>query len=290
MPPAAMPPATSPLTLATVLARAYKFLWENRQDFLAYAFLPVVLVAAVKTATLWASGEWQLAFEPAPAPATPGEPGATGDPAAQVLELTAADIVNLVVTMATYVMFAVAWHRKFLLGNEGNTVGAALRWSGRHWKFLGRFLLLLLIIIVASMLLSLPIRLLSGTSAAVSSVAIVAVLMVVGLIYGRLLLIFPAAAIDEPFGLKDSIECTQGKSWLMLGIAVMPPLPAMIVLLIVSLLLGNLFVPLFGASVSLLLVLTLIQQVIVFGGIAAGVTALSIAHRELAHTRPAGTA
>jgi len=276
-----------PLNLSTVLVRAYKFLWENRQDFLAYALLPVVLVAAVKTATLWASGEWQLAFEPAPAPATPGE---VTDPTAQMLELTAADIVNLVVTMATYVMFAVAWHRKFLLGNEGNTVGAALRWSGRHWKFLGRFLLLLLIIIVASMLLSLPIRLLGGTSAAVSSIAILAVLTVVGLIYGRLLLVFPAAATDEPFGLKDSIECTQGKSWLMLGIAVMPPLPAMVVLLIVSLLLANLFVPLFGASVSLLLVLTLIQQVIVFGGIAAGVTALSIAHQELAHTRPTGTA
>ena len=75
----------------------------------------------------------------------------------------------------------------------------------------------------------------------------------------------------------------------MLGIAVMPTLPAMVVLLLVSILLSSLFVPLFGASVSLLLVMTLIQQVIIFGGIAAGVTALSIVHRELAGTRPAGT-
>ena len=104
-----------PLNLATVLAYAYKFLWENRQDFLAYAFLPVVLVAGVKTLTLWVTGEWQIIFAPAPA--------AEAEVAAQILQLTAADLVNLVVTLATYVMFAVAWHRKFLIGNEGNTVG-----------------------------------------------------------------------------------------------------------------------------------------------------------------------
>lgn len=59
-----MPQPAAPLALSTVLAHAYRFLWQNRQDFLAYAFLPVVLVAAVKTLTLWASGEWQMAFEP----------------------------------------------------------------------------------------------------------------------------------------------------------------------------------------------------------------------------------
>ncbi|CAN0540490.1 unnamed protein product, partial [Laminaria digitata] len=85
-----------PLNLATVLAYAYKFLWENRQDFLAYAFLPVVLVAGVKTLTLWVTGEWQIIFAPAPA--------AEAEVAAQILQLTAADLVNLVVTLATYVM------------------------------------------------------------------------------------------------------------------------------------------------------------------------------------------
>ena len=270
-----------PLNLATVLAYAYKFLWENRQDFLAYAFLPVVLVAGVKTLTLWVTGEWQVIFAPAPA--------AEAEVAAQILQLTAADLVNLVVTLATYVMFAVAWHRKFLIGNEGNTVGAALRWGGRQWKFLGFFVLLLLIVILASTLLSLPIRMLASGNASSTSFAILVVLTLVGLLYGRLLLVFPAAATDQPMSLKESILRTKGRSWLMLGIAVMPTLPAMLVLLLVSILLSSLFVPLFGASVSLLLVMTLIQQVIIFGGIAAGVTALSIVHRELADTRPAGT-
>lgn len=272
-----------PLNLATVLANAYKFLWANRQDFLAYAFLPVVLVAGVKTLTLWFTGEWQIVFEAA----TTTEPQT--DVTAQVLQITAADLFNLVITLATYVMFAVAWHRKFLIGNEGNTVGAALRWGGRQWKFLGFFVLLLAIIIVASTLLSLPIRMLASGNAASTAFAILVVLTLVGLLYGRLLLVFPAAATDTPMSLKDSILRTKGRSWLMLGIAVMPPLPAMLVLMMVSILLANLFVPLFGASVSLLLVLTLIQQVIVFAGIAAGVTALSIVHRELAGTRPAGT-
>lgn len=279
-----MPQPAAPLALSTVLAHAYKFLWQNRQDFLAYAFLPVVLVAAVKTLTLWVSGEWQMVFEPAPAPQS------QADATAQILELTPADLVNLVVTLATYVMFAVAWHRKFLIGNEGNTVGAALRWSNRHWRFLARFILLLLIVIVASTVLSFPLGAIGAGNPAIAPFAILAVLTLVGLLYGRLLLIFPAAATDTPLGLKDSIDRTKGRSWLMLGVAVMPPLPAMLIMLLVSFLLANLFIPLFGASVSLLLVLILIQQGIVFAGIAASVTALSIVHRELSGTRPAGTA
>lgn len=276
-----------PLNLATVLANAYKFLWLNRQDLFAYALLPVVLVAGTKTLALWLTGGWQAYFEPNSLPGDPETASDAGAAAAmQVLEINPADIIVLLVTLATYVMFAVAWHRKYLIGNEGNTVGAALRWGTRQWKYLASFMLLLAIVLVASLLMSLPIRMMGPGNPAAAPFVILAVLTVVGLIYGRLLLVFPAAATDEPFGLKDSINATQGRSWLMLGIAVMPPLPMMFVLLIVSLVLANLFIPLFGASVSLLLVLTLVQQGITFVGIAAGVTALSIVHRELTSTRP----
>lgn len=278
-----------PLTLSTVLADSYKFLWQNRQDLFAYAFLPVVLVAGTKTLALWLTGQWQVVLTPAELPADSETAGDAGTAAAmQVLEVTPTDIGILLVTLATYVMFAVAWHRKYLIGNEGNTVGAALRWGTRQWKYLAAFLLLLGIALVASFLLSVPVRILVADNPAVAPFAIMVILMVVLLIYGRLLLVFPAAATDQRFGLKDSIECTKGRSWLMLGIAVLPPLPMMFVLLIVSLLLASLFVPLFGTSVSLLLVLTLIQQGITFAGIAAGVTALSIAHKELTGTRRTG--
>lgn len=278
-----------PLTLSSVLADSYKFLWQNRQDLFAYAFLPVVLVAGAKTLALWLTGQWQVVLTPAELPAEPDVASEAGTAAAmQMLEVSPADIIVLLVTLATYVMFAVAWHRKYLIGNEGNTVGAALRWGTRQWKYLASFILLLGIALVASFLLSVPVRVMIANNPAVAPIAILVVLMLVLLIYGRLLLVFPAAATDQRFGLRDSIECTKGRTWLMAGIAVLPPLPMMFVLLIVSLLLASLFVPLFGASVSLLLVLTLIQQGITFVGIAAGVTALSIAHKELTATRPAG--
>jgi hypothetical protein len=278
-----------PLTLSSVLADSYKFLWQNRQDLFAYTFLPVVLVAGAKTLALWLTGQWQVVLTPTQLPADPEVAGEAGTAAAvQVLEVTPTGIGILLVTLATYVMFAVAWHRKYLIGNEGNTVGAALRWGTRQWRYLTSFLLLLGIALVASFLLSVPVRVMIAENPSVAPIAIMVVLMLVLLIYGRLLLVFPAAATDERFGLKDSIECTKGRTWLMAGIAVLPPLPMMFVLLIVSMLLANLFVPLFGASVSLLLVLSLIQQGITFIGIAAGVTALSIAHKELTGTRRAG--
>ncbi|MBT5943785.1 MAG: hypothetical protein HOG93_04090 [Rhodospirillaceae bacterium] len=45
-----------PLTLFASLGTAYRFLWNERRDLFAYAFLPVLLVSFVQIAGLWATG------------------------------------------------------------------------------------------------------------------------------------------------------------------------------------------------------------------------------------------
>ena len=64
-----------PITLFASLGTAYRFLWNERRDLFAYAFLPVLLVSFVQIAGLWATGDWQHQFE-APTPPPPAEPGA----------------------------------------------------------------------------------------------------------------------------------------------------------------------------------------------------------------------
>lgn len=274
-----------PLSLGTALIGAYKFLWDARQDLWSYAFLPIVLVAATQTVTLWLLTDWQTVFEQLPPP----QEGSPENPmGVDVAAIGTAGVINLIVGLIAYFMFAVAWHRRYLVGNEGQTVGAALRWGPRHWKYAGRFFAIMLIIAGAAFLFSLPLNLIVGANPTAAGgaplvlfVAVFTIFILIGLVYGRLLLVLPAAAKDDPIGLRESFERTRGKSWLMLAIGMLPPLPILIVAILVVSALQSLLTGIIGPSVSLLFVLTLIDQTFTFAAIAAGVTALSIAYREL---------
>ena len=272
-----------PFTLSTVLVETYKFLWRERSDLWSYALLPVVIVAGVKTATLWLLGDWETFFAPPPPPqeVSPGNmspmPG---------IDIGVAGVINLIVGFVTYVMFAVAWHRRYLVGNEGQTIGAALRWGPRHWRFSARFVALIGIVVIIGWGISFPIALLAGSGGSMTPASFVlmffVVFIVLGLAYGRLLLVLPAAAKDETLGFRTSFGKTDGKSWLMFGIGILPPFPVLAVMMLVVAPVATTLANAIGPSVSLMLVILLVQQVFSFAAIAAGVTALSIAHRHLA--------
>lgn len=272
-----------PFTLSSVLLETYRFLWQERRDLWAYAFLPIVIVAGVRAATLVLLGDWQVFFEP-PAPPPEASPETTGPMPG--IEIGATGLINLLVGFVTYVMFAVAWHRRYLVGNEGQTIAAALRWGPRHWRFSGRFLVLMGIVIAVGWLVSIPMVVVAGSGAGLASPSFVllffVVFVVLGLVYGRLLLVLPAAAKDEPLGFRDSLERTRGRSLLMFGVGVLPPFPVLVVMLLVLAPVTAALVGAIGPSISLMFVILLAEQVFSFAAIAAGVTALSIAHRQLA--------
>ncbi|MEP4379136.1 MAG: hypothetical protein ABJ215_14050 [Alphaproteobacteria bacterium] len=282
-----------PLTLFASLGTAYRFLWNERRDLFAYAFLPVLLVSFVQIVGLWATGDWQLQFgSPVPAePPLPVDPDARPvtvsfenvDPA----RLTAT-IANGVAAFVAYVMFAVAWFRRYLIGPEGMTVGAAMRWGPRHWRFISRFFMLIGLVLLLGFLITGPINLLTSVNPTLGIFGRAAIVVGTLLITSRLLLVLPAAAVDQRFGFRDAGNVTRGKSWYMLGIYLFSLLPALFALIVIAQLLAGLAVSLTGPSLSFLFVVLLVQQAIMFVAIASQVTALAEAFRQLA-TPPTNT-
>lgn len=267
------------LNLPATLLETYRFMWESRRDLWAYALLPVVLVALVKTLVLWGIAGAEAFFDPQPLPLfDPNDPGIV----AAFRRVIAVTLISMIASLLAYALFAVAWHRRFLVGNEGQTVGAAMRWGRRQWRFIGRFVGLMVIVAVFGSLVSIPVAVVSTTAPILGVLAFFTVFVIVGLVYGRLLLVLPAAAMDDPIGFRDSAELTKGRSWLMFGIGILPPIPVLLAMAIVLNPLTDALAGLIGPSVSLLLVIFLLEQAFTFAGVAAGVTALSIAYRELA--------
>ncbi len=274
-----------PLNLTSVMLNTYRFLWESRGDLWAYALLPVVLVALVKTLSFWGLAGLETFFDPQPLPAPdPSDPQS----AIPVLKLGAVTILNMGVSLVAYALFAVAWHRRFLVGNEGQTVGAAMRWGRRQSRFILRFLGLIVIVALVGSLVSIPVAVIGTSVPIVGLLAFFAIFIVVGHVYGRFLLVLPAAAMDDPIGFGESAKLTTGRSWLMFGIGILPPVPVLLAMVIVLGPLSDALAGLIGPSVSLLLVLILVEQTFTFAGVAAGVTALSIAYHEIGAT-PAST-
>lgn len=273
-----------PLTLFASLGTAYRFLWNERRDLFAYAFLPVLLVSFVQIAGLWATGDWQLHFEPPapPAPAEPGAPAVTIDFADVDPTHLMAFIANGVAAFVAYVMFAVAWFRRYLIGPEGMTVGAAMRWGPRQWRFIAKFFMLIGLVLLLGFLITGPINLLTSVNPTLGIFGRAVIVVGTLLITARLLLILPAAAVDRKFGFRDAGNVTRGKSWYMLGIYLFSLLPALFALVIVAQLMAGLAISLSGPSLSFLFVVLLVQQAIMFVAIASQVTALAEAFRQLA--------
>ncbi len=272
-----------PITLFTSLGTAYRFLWTERRDLFAYAFLPVLLVSFVQIAGLWATGDWQLQYEAAtPPPAEPGAPQITINLDDVDQTQLMAFIANGVAAFVAYVMFAVAWFRRYLIGPEGMTVGAAMRWGPRQWRFISRFFMLVGLVMLLGFLIQGPISLLTSINPTLGIFGRAAIVVGTLLVTARLLLVLPAAAVDQRFGFRDAGNATRGKSWYMLGIYLFSLLPALFALIIVSQLMAGLAISLSGPSLSFLFVVLLVQQAIMFVAIASQVTALAEAFRQLA--------
>jgi hypothetical protein len=273
-----------PLTLFASLGAAYRFLWNERRDLLAYAFLPVLLVSFVQIAGLWATGDWPLYFDPPapPAPPAPGEPQIVINLGNIFSVDGIATIANGVASFVAYVMFSVAWFRRYLIGPEGMTIGAAMRWGPRQWRFITRSFMLVGLVLLLGFLITVPINLLTSVNPTLGLFGRAAIVVGTLLITSRLLLVLPAAALDRKFGFRDAGTVTQGRSWYMLGIYLFSLLPALFALVIVAQLLAGLAESLTGPSLSFLFVVLLVQQAIMFVAIASQVTALAEAFRQLA--------
>ena len=264
-----------PLNLTHVLAHANRYLWANRQDLFSYAFLPVVLLAMIETAALWASGDWRAMFQPVVL--DPDDPEA----AAAVLRPGITHLLRIFALAFAYVMFAIPWYRKQLVGDDGQRVSTVLRWSPRHWRFIGLSFALILGLAGLLIVISIPLNALGALIPGFTIAGTALLLIFIGLTGGRVLMAFPALAVDKPLGFRQSILITRGRSWMLFGVAVLPLAGTVMIALIISNLIAALLVPLIGPSISLVLVTVLLLDALSFIGFAVQISALAYIYQQL---------
>ncbi len=265
----------------TVLG-AYAFVWQARKDFVSLAIPLVVMLAIVGALYGWL---WPPLFA-----TTPEE-----IEAAMANRWGGAMLVGLLfaaINVAVFIMFAVAWHRRYLVPDELTTVRAALRWGWRQTRFLLLTIAVGLIAALAFAVSFFVVSLIGGLllddqgQTALGGLAFAALVIAVGLvvlsIYGRLSMWFPSNAVDHRMSLRECWAFSRGNGWRLALIIVLVAIPMVLLALLVNV---PMMLAVIGAglfySLTVQLVVSLIQLGISFIMAAAGVSALSIAYREL---------
>ncbi len=261
---------------------AYAFVWQARKDFVSLALPLVVAVAIVGALYGWL---WPPVFA-----TTPEE-----IEAAMANRWDGAMLVGLLfaaIYVAVFIMFAVAWHRRYLVPDELTTVRAALRWGWRQTRFL---LLTIAVGLIAALAFAVSLLVISLVGAfllrdagqtAIGGLAFAALVIAVGLvvlsIYGRLSMWFPSTAVDHRMSLRECWAFSRGNGWRLALIIVLVAIPMVLLALLVNV---PMMLAVIGAglfySLTVQLVVSLIQLGISFIMTAVGVSALSIAYREL---------
>jgi hypothetical protein len=243
---------------ATV-GQAFRFVWAERNDFMTFALVPILVLAIVVTAV---SG------------AIPDDPSALGVRGSAGLALFA--MVNVVAL--TY--FGVAWHRRYLVPQERATARDALRWQPRHWRFLWITIVLSIGSGLAIILGSVPTLALSPAGTALGTLA---VLIGVALAAARWLVLLPAATIDDFMTFRAGWALGRGNSWRLLNLLILATLPVFVADVGIRALLSLVF----GEAPGLLgrFVGAFVFEMAGFAGAAIGISALSSAYLQLLQGR-----
>lgn len=255
------------LPVFDIITRSVRDIWQNRRDFAAFAFLPILVVSIIGTLMSAVIGDVRIIID---------DP--TQVPPQVVLRMFFGTVVNWLAGFALYTVFAVAWHRRTLAGSEA-TVGAALRWGRRQWRFFRRLVFLIVNLMVLMFLLT--ILLMAVIPVIPVAPVLSALLIAVGLIYARVALVLPATATDTPMTVAESAKLTKGNSWRMFMAVVVLPLALMLFGGIAVLVVVAPLTDIIGSSMTARFLVSLVAQTVNYIGFAAGITALSLAYRQL---------
>lgn len=286
------------LSVWQTIKEAYAFIWAERRSWLTYGLGPVILVCAAPFllfgAALGLSGGGFQAG-----------PGVQRDSA---VGFVAAIIAFLVILIVVYIAFAVAWHRRYLVGPDNTSARELIKWERRHWSFLGRGVLFVIIGLLVMAVFWFPttkflLPILSPSTFSAGSGNIgtfLAVLIGIQLIIGVLfsvvmvgfLLTFPAASVaDYELTITRAWSLASGNRWRMFWVfTVGAYIPIFIVQIgleaiptgFAAILFDD---PAIAAESTLIGVMTTISGLLVVAvvllGFAIGISLLSIMYRRL---------
>lgn len=291
------------LPVWNTIGEGYRFILSERRAWFDYVLGPVVLVSTVPLLFIWlvlGSTQSQIPMDITS--------GALDTPVGTIVLIV---VITYLLMIAIYVSFAVAWHRRYLLGPANTSARELITWTRRHWVFIGRGILLALLGIVVAFvigfLIAFPLGLIFGLPSENASESglvaflvrvlatwAVTMLIVFMLLVGPLM-VFPAAAVeDRGFGIRKGWKLASGNRWRMTWVYIFGAvLPVFVVqLLLVLAIAGTAYAlapdPQSVADISFTreLILGLISNAVYFLGIAIGVSMLSIMYRRLRDNVP----
>ena len=262
----------SKLPILACISESYEFLWSHRSEFLRMCALPVLILAFVHT----------IAFSIFP------QQGLS--PPIKAFALREAAAIFL------YAMFGVAWHRRFLRRTEQITIWEALRWDSRKTLFFIRFITVAICATIAALpiflILLFESKTLDGLSIFSGSIGInqrnlIVILVFVSaslwmLIFTRLSLWLPAAAVDEKHSIISIWRLGKENGWSLVAITLGAMLPlAFLISLALSLVVSIVTSLGIQSNLTGLLITGLALGFTKYLALAAEITALSIAYRKL---------
>lgn len=273
----------------------YRFIWAERRAWFDYVLAPVVAISVIPLLLMWAFlGTFQLPLGPNGMPDFETSGGS----------IVAAMALIWLLMLVIYVSFAVAWHRRFLLGPDVTSAGELFSWQRRHWAFVWRGVLVALLAFAIAFAIGFAVSIVlgivgsilasggnSGAGLFLGGIAWIAMTLVIFALMAGPLLVFPATAVeDEEFTIRSGWQIASGNRWRMVGIYLFGAfIPVFIIQILLALALGGGIMAMMDPesadtihqSFSFGLVLNLISNAIYFLGVAIGVSMLSIMYRRL---------
>ena len=230
---------------------SYRFVFINLDRFLALAWAPMAVNVATHAVILAVMGAGAEAMEFSPA---------------RFVETTLISLPSY----AMYVLFAVRWHRLYLLEERHGVFTEVF--AARNWRFLGYFLLL-------SLAPGVP-KLIFGPSGW-------PIVMVLYFVFLRFSLVLPSAAVDRPLGFGEAWRKMRGYLVPYFAIFILIAIPIIIVAVILA---AVVFSGMGAGGSEVAFERALVQRSLVHSGVtaiftffftAAGITVLSKLYRHI---------
>ena len=148
--------------------------------------------------------------------------------------------------LVPYTLFGVSWHRFVLLGAARAMPPWVPPWRPRHWRFLGYVVIVTVIGyglvlpfgLLAGGLLGGAGGLLGGEGSDAAALPFLGLLLFLGLLVlyvtMRLSFVFPAAAVDETYGLAETWRHTRGQGLRLMGAMILALLPMLLILFLLQ--------------------------------------------------------